>query len=56
MWLTAKFFQTNNLVVVLVSGMKKAPADCRGFSDLYFNYRGLTITKNRFGESFILFR
>jgi hypothetical protein len=54
MGLTAKFGQTKDLVVVLVSGTKKAPAGCRGFSDLYFYYRGLTITKNHFWGSFIL--
>jgi hypothetical protein len=56
MGLAAKFGQTKDLVVVLILGTKKAPARCQGFSDLYFYYRGLTITKNRFGESFILFR
>jgi hypothetical protein len=39
----------------LLSGTEKAPACCRGFSDLYFYYIGLTITKNHLGESFILF-
>ncbi len=38
-----------------VVGERKAPAGRRGFFDLYFHYRGLTITKNHFGESFISF-
>jgi hypothetical protein len=54
MGLTAKILSINDLLTLLVSGTKKAPAGCRGFLDLYFYYIGLTITKNRFGESFIL--
>ena len=34
--------------------MEKAPAVAGAFSDLWFYYRGLTITKNLFGKSFIL--
>jgi hypothetical protein len=34
--------------------MGKAPAVARGFSGLWFNYGGLSVTKNRFEESSIL--
>jgi hypothetical protein len=36
-------------------GRKKPRRVAGAFLDLYFYYRGLTITKNHFGESFILF-
>jgi hypothetical protein len=51
MGLTAKFVPANDL---LTMETEKAPAGCRGFLDLYFNYIGLTITKNHFGETFML--
>ena len=54
MGLTAKILPINDLLTLLVRGTEKAPACCRGFLDLYFNYIGLTITKNRFTGSFIL--
>ena len=54
MWLAAKILSINELLTWIVSGTEKAPARCRGFLDLYFNCIGLTITKNHFGESFIL--
>ena len=54
MWLTAKFFQTNDLLGTDCVETEKAPAVAGAFLISSFNYIGLTITKNHFGESFIL--
>jgi hypothetical protein len=56
MRLTAKFLPANDLLAVDVLETEKAPAVAGAFLISSFNYIGLTITKNRFGESFILFR
>jgi hypothetical protein len=54
MGLTAKFVPANDLLALLALGTKKAPAVAEAFLISSFNYIGLTITKNRFDESFIL--
>jgi hypothetical protein len=44
----------NDLLAADVLQTEKAPAVAGAFLISSFNYIGLTITKNRFGESFIL--
>jgi hypothetical protein len=54
MGLTAKFVPANDLPAVDMLETRKAPEVVGAFLISSFNYIGLTITKNRFGESSIL--
>jgi hypothetical protein len=54
MGLTTKFLPANDLLAGDVPETEKAPAVAGAFLISSFNYIGLTITKNRFWESFIL--